>query len=555
MSNELASLEELSKFEKKQKQLLVQALDTKRSLKDHYFAHKVNMGDAIGKSKDQSLPSYVSVQNLSFVAEKILMGSQMPFMREKLMMDRKSKEFGKFVVDDESIETLMQRAPDWTRQMELTAYLLRDNHKFTSILAVAEPSWINDPESPNYGEDGRALKDAISYEALTSDGSFGILNLENLKIFALDGQHRVMAILGIRELLNTGQLTYKDKAGISKKDSFEKREFLIDKLGSRSSALTKILDETISIEFIPAILQGETRDQARIRLRNYFVDINKNAKKIQKGDEASLDETDGYKIVARNVGFKHPILVTENVNKINRTDQSIPKASNYITTGFALSVISENYLKKSDKDREDKWKSLFKNITIRPSEEELEKAKKELTEFFDHMASLSVFKRIERGESIPKLREFPEKDKNKKNYEKSQDNMGHLLLRPIGQQILAEAVGSLVSKGSSLKAIFEKVEKIDSSGHFNTHQPSSIFYGVTVDIEGKRMLTNNQLEAAKYLEYLLAGETNPKVQERYLSQIIEKRSDPTNPDNWKDFNGDIVPKKNKNKIYLPKPFI
>ena len=60
---------------------------------------------------------------------------------------------------------------------------------------------------------------------------------------------------------------------------------------------------------------------------------------------------------------------------------------------------------------------------------------------------------------------------------------------------------------------------------------------------------------SKYLEYLLAGETNPKVQERYLSQIIEKRSDPTNPDNWKDFNGDIVPKKNKNKIYLPKPFI
>ena len=148
------------------------------------------------------------------------------------MQDRKSKEYGKFVVDVESIETLMQRAPDWRRQMELTAYLLRDNHKFTSILAVAEPSWINDPESSNFGEDGRALKDAIGFEALTSDGSFGILNLENLSIFALDGQHRVMAILGIRELLNTGQLTYKDKAGISIKDSFEK-EYLIEKLGSR----------------------------------------------------------------------------------------------------------------------------------------------------------------------------------------------------------------------------------------------------------------------------------------------------------------------------------
>ncbi len=555
MSNEIASLEEISKFEKQQKRLLVQALDSKRVIKDHYFAQKVNMGDAVAKSKDQSLPSYVSVQPLSFVAEKILMGSQMPFMREKLMQDRKSKEYGKFVVDVESIETLMQRAPDWRRQMELTAYLLRDNHKFTSILAVAEPSWINDPESSNFGEDGRALKDAIGFEALTSDGSFGILNLENLSIFALDGQHRVMAILGIRELLNTGQLTYKDKAGISIKDSFEKREYLIEKLGTRSSALTKILDETISIEFIPAILQGETREQARIRLRNYFVDINKNAKKIQKGDEASLDETDGYKIVGRNVGFKHPIFVSENVNRINRTDQSISKASNYITTGFALSVISENYLKKVDKDRESKWKSLFKNITIRPSEDELEKAKQELTDFFDSMGTLSVFKRIERGESIPKLREFPEKDKNKKNYAKSQDNEGHLLLRPIGQQILADAVGSLVAKGSSLKAIFDKLEKIDNAGHFNPHNKSSIFYGITVDIEGKRMITTNQLEAANYLVYLLEGETNPKEQEKYLNQIIERRSDPTNPEKWIDFNGNPSSKKDRKKVYLPKPFI
>ena len=41
------------------------------------------------------------------------------------------------------------------------------------------------------------------------------------------------------------------------------------------------------------------------------------------------------------------------------------------------------------------------------------------------------------------------------------------------------------SKGSSLKAIFDKLEKIDNAGHFNPHNKSSIFYGITVDIEGK----------------------------------------------------------------------
>lgn len=550
MSNELMTFDELSKFERKQKQLLIQALDTQKTKKDRYFAQKVNMGDAIMRGKDQSLPSYMTVQTLNFVAEKMLMGAQMPFMRE--MID---KDNGKLTLDSESIEMIMQRAPDWTRQMELTAYLLRDNHKFTSLLAVAEPTWINDPDSSNYGEDGRALKDAIEYESLTSDGSFGLLNLENLKIFALDGQHRVIGIRGVKELLDTGQITYKDKIGNAKKDEFEKREYLIEKLDTRSSAFSKILDETISIEFIPAILQGETRDQARIRLRNYFVDINKNAKKIQKGDEASLDETDGYKIVGRQVGFKHQIFVTDTVNRINRTDQSIVKTSNYIATGFSLTVIAENYLKKSDIDRESSWKPLFKNIMVRPSEEELERAKKELTEFFDNMQNLGIFRRIERGENLQKLREFPEKNKNKKNYLASQDNEGHLLLRPIGQQILAEAVGRLVSKGANLKAIFEKLEKIDLSGHFKAHKPSSIFYGVTVDIEGKRMLTGNQGEAADYLEYLLSGQSDPKIQQKYLNQIIEKRSDPTEPEQWINFDGKKDKKSNKDKIYLPKPFI
>ena len=74
MSNELNTFEEMSKFEKKQKQLLTQALDQQKIKQDRYFAQKVNMGDALMRSKDQSLPSYVTVQTLRFVADKILMG-------------------------------------------------------------------------------------------------------------------------------------------------------------------------------------------------------------------------------------------------------------------------------------------------------------------------------------------------------------------------------------------------------------------------------------------------------------------------------------------------
>ena len=49
--------------------------------------------------------------------------------------------------------------------------------------------------------------------------------------------------------------------------------------------LRKILNETMSIEFIPAVIKGETREEARARLRSYFVSINKNAKKLVKVKE------------------------------------------------------------------------------------------------------------------------------------------------------------------------------------------------------------------------------------------------------------------------------
>ena len=69
------------------------------------------------------------------------------------------------------------------------------------------------------------------------------------------------------------------------------------------------------------------------------------------------------------------------------------------------------------------------------------------------------------------------------------------------------------------------------------------------------MITGNQNEAADYLEYLLAGESDHKKQEKYLNQIIEKRSLPTDPDLWIDFNGKESNKNKRDKIYLPKPYI
>ena len=68
---------------------------------------------------------------------------------------------------------------------------------------------------------------------------------------------------------------------------------------------------------------------------------------------------------------------------------------------------------------------------------------------------LSIFEKINRGGEVKELREFPS--------EKKPNNLGHLLLRPIGQQILADAVGRLVSQGALLNDLLKKLVKIKNA--------------------------------------------------------------------------------------------
>ena len=65
--------------------------------------------------------------------------------------------------------------------------------------------------------DGRALKDAIEFEALDSKGDIGLIDIAGHDVFALDGQHRVMGLKGLKELITTHKFEEKDKAGKSKR--------------------------------------------------------------------------------------------------------------------------------------------------------------------------------------------------------------------------------------------------------------------------------------------------------------------------------------------------
>ena len=44
------------------------------------------------------------------------------------------------------------------------------------------------------------------------------------------------------------------------------------------------MDETISVEYLPAVIKGETREKAVQRVRSIFVAVNSYARKTDKGE-------------------------------------------------------------------------------------------------------------------------------------------------------------------------------------------------------------------------------------------------------------------------------
>ena len=112
MNNDYDQLNDLEQIEEsllRQKRALASALDSEINKKGKAIAQKIIMGTFQSETGVKKLiPSYVTVQSLNFVAEKIKMGSEMPFMENK--MDKKT---GKLIIDKDNIQSIMQRAPDW----------------------------------------------------------------------------------------------------------------------------------------------------------------------------------------------------------------------------------------------------------------------------------------------------------------------------------------------------------------------------------------------------------------------------------------------------------
>ena len=425
----------------------------------------VGLSSMMGTSR-----SFVTSVSLSWAAENIRFASELPMFKQH------RDEDGRIVPNKYTQHLIQQREPDWTRQLPMTLYLAaRTNHKFPPVLVVATRPWVDDVRSDQWSKDGIALYDSLLYEPIDSNGYFANLSVESGTIlYAIDGQHRLMAIKGLRELIDTGRLTIRQKTGAAKAT----RAVTVDDIVAISNGVMDLADiqalpdEKIGLEVIPAVMRNERHDEALRRLRNIFVHVNRTAKPLSKGQLALLDEDNGFAVVARMTMVNHSLLEKE--GRVEISSVQIPKSSSALTTLRTLQDMSTGFLRR----RYPKWlPHKLTKMATRPEEEELEEGHLEFTQLFDGLVTLPSFEAVCQGASVTQYR--------KTGVDKGR---AHLLFRPIAQVALAGAIGDLVGDGAgSSRAYWEKLVEADRRHEFQIDVPRFPWYGVAWDPVKRKM--------------------------------------------------------------------
>ncbi len=437
--------------------------------------------------------AYVGSISLEWFALRVRFASCLPLLEQKY-----NPETDNIEIDADTIEEIKQRPLDWSRQLPLAHYLVaRKNHKFPPVLVVINQPWVDNPKAAEWDGEGRAIKSTTDFTPLDKDGKVGLLNIseEDATIYALDGQHRLMGVQGLMELLKTGKLQRykKDK---TPDDTFITEADLISQSQVNPTYLQSLPQEKIGIEFICAVAAGETRLQAKRRVRSIFVHVNLMAAPLTKGQLAQLNEDDGFSIVARKIATAHPLLDQRSDRKprVNWNSATVAAKSTVLTTLQALKDMSERYLGQKFPH----WKPVEKGlIPMRPGDDELEEGISQFQKLFDNLANLPSYKILEEYDT-PALRRF--------SFEKD-GGEGNILFRPVGQVALAQALGVLAfRKGFSLEEIFKKLRKFDLEGGFSGMEfPQSLWYGVLYDPNKKRVQVAGRDLATKLLIYILGG--------------------------------------------------
>ena len=538
--------EDLLEREFNYKEALRLLLDWQRDREDHHVALPARMGTS---------KSYLVSVSLGWIAANVYFARDLPIFKEHQRKDSKVID-----INDVTAEYLQQRAPDYTRQLPMAMYLAtREHHKFPPLLLVAYQDWVYDKKHDMWGPRGRARESSLNVVGLDTKACVVDLDVANTKYFALDGQHRLMAIKGLKDLLDNGRLSARKRDGtpIAGKDMtrdeiegyFEERDLDPDKLQGA-------MDEVMGIEIIPAVQNHETFRESVSRLRNVFVDVNENAKRLEKGELTLLDENDAFRIVARTVMTKHPLFRggSSGLNVDTKSNQISERSLNY-TVLNALVSIAQAYL--GEKSEFNGWKDTVLDLKgrrgvgpLRPTDGEIEKGLEQLSMYFDALAKLPSHQGM--------ILHFSSGGKaGKSPAEFRGDSNRNILFRPIAQVALARAIARLQKeKGVDLQILMEILSSHEESGDLDLASEKAPWFGILSDPMGKvRRQRKYEDICVEMMIYLLGGGFDDEQRrKKLLNDFFEARlggeGDSGEP-MARDLSGDL---KTEDEFSLPDPW-
>lgn len=525
-------VDSVDEIEVKYARTLRMLLDRQRDKENHQLALKARMGES---------DSYLMSVSLKWIASNVSYAKDLPIFKDKI-----NEDTGKISITDITMPAIQQREPDWRRQLAMSTYLaVRKNHKFGPLLLVAYQPWVYEENSDKWGPDKCALQSSLNLVNLDSKANIVDLDTVNTSYFALDGQHRLMAIQGLRDLLE-GRLYAKDRHNLrTGKTSLSREEVeeYYDRHGLEVAKLPHILDEMMGIEVIPAVQERETLLMAMSRLRSIFVDVNENARRLEKGELTLLDDNDGFRIVARTLMVKHQLFAKG--DRVDESGSQLSEKSQHYTTLNTIVDIAKSYLmpKQEFSDWSVEPFPVKTNLVIRPENDEIIAGVNHLDKYFNELQDIPSHKEMIAGKNVTELR-APNGDDN-------------ILFRPIAQVALSEAIATLEDKGVKLSSLIKILAIQEKEGQLRLRSKTAPWYGVlcdTVDNKMRRKKENRDL-CSEMFRYLLGGGFEDENERKYLCDkfFLARRPGQTEGDEETayDISGELVDRVN---FHLPPPW-
>lgn len=335
-----------------------------------------------------------------YPAMRARMGDWNFFMVRMRMKEVKNEvNFAHDIHHDGTLSQAIQRVLEARRvKSGLAQFLDRADRFFSSIVVAAiggSPKWcpvrIDSSVVPDLLQDSPALDDV-----------FGILTFDgDEKYYALDGQHRVLAI----------------------KTRLEEKPH--DEVGNDYLSVLVVMP------------QDDASDSPdwQVRYRRLFSSLNRYAKKTDRDTDIIMDEDDLFAILTRRLITEHDFFQAtgrqRDSSRIETKGKNIRKGQPHFTSlqtlyGMNIALLSSKARSTEGWHHQDGERNLRTIIQRRPSEETLDQYYDELCRYWD--AILTAF---------PDLREEPRLMRSNTGTGKA-----HALFYPIVQELFARLVRS-----------------------------------------------------------------------------------------------------------------